>query len=242
MFSWRNSNQLSCDCYSLDTLRLSLWIKFSTPDPQTDPLTVSQRQVWEHLGHFGFFCRRLPLDCNRIPAVLWLGNSFKMAHMQCEKPALCGITYFDDLWKKIHKIKFGLETTDQTHTHSHTHMDLYSMRTHTLTICGTLRHSFTPPSLSHTCIHTNLHSLIWADSGNRSSELARGPGRGGGVEGGWEGDQREDENSRLAEKKQKKKKERRKESFEREEKRKENFLCSWALRIQERDEIWNPSI
>lgn len=129
-----------------------------------------------------------------------------------------------------------------THTHTHTHMDSYSMRTHTLTICGTLRHSFTPPSLSHTCIHTNLHSLIWADSGNRSSELARGPGRGGGVEGGWEGDQREDENSRLAEKKQQKKKERRKESFEREEKRKENFLCCWALRIQEREEIWNPSI
>lgn len=102
------------------------------------------------------------------------------------------------------------------------------MQTHTLTICGTLRHSFSLVlSHTHTCTHTDLHSLIWVDSGNHSSELAGGPGSGGGVEGGERGgDQSEDERSRLAEKKQQKREERRKESLEREEKRKENFLCS----------------
>lgn len=127
--------------------------------------------------------------------------------------------------KKIHKIKFGLETTDQTHTSTHT----YSMQTHTLTICGTLRHSFSL-LLSHTYTHIELHSLIWADSGNRSSELAGGPerevegwiGEGGGQKEG--GDQSKDKSGGLTEKKQQRREEKREESFEREEKRKEYFL------------------
>lgn len=211
-----------------------------SPNSINGPFIASLRWSRECLSTlaFSFFCICLPLDCNCIPAALWVGNFSKWPR---KRPVFCGIAYFDDCKKKkFHKIKFGLETTDQTHTHTRTSTVCKLTHSQFAVHWGILSPSF---SHTHTCTHTDLHSLIWVDSGNHSSELAGGPGSGGGVEGGERGgDQSEDERSRLAEKKQQKREERRKESLEREEKRKENFLCSWAMRIQEGERIWNPSI
>lgn len=233
MFSWRNSNLLYCDCFQC----AHSWPEyvnevFSPSYTNWTPHCVAESSFGKHLDHFGFFCKRLPFDCNRIPAASWLGNSLKWPRCNVKASLMWNHLLWWSLKNKIHKIKFGLETTDQTHTHIHTQGLVQYANSHTHNLWCT-EAFFLPPSLSHTYIHTNLHSLIWADSGNRSSELARGP-RGG--------DQREDESSRLPEKKQQKREEKRKESFEREEKRKEIFFCSWALRIQEGEGIWSPSI
>lgn len=93
------------------------------------------------------------------------------------------------------KVWFGNHRSSahtNTHTDAHKHRGLYSTthsHTHNLWYNEAF---FLPPSLSHSYVHTNLHSLIWADSGNRSTELAGGPGRerragfGGGSKRGQE--------------------------------------------------------
>lgn len=104
------------------------------------------------------------------------------------------------------------------HTHTHKRPVQYAnSHTHNLWYTEAF---FLPASLTHTYTHTNLHSLIWVDSGNRSSELAGGPRRGrrGGT-GEKRGDQSEDESSSLAEKKQQKREEKRKKKVLREKKR-----------------------
>lgn len=153
-----------------------------------------------------------------------IGEYFKTAQMRRESQSSAESLTLMMAEKKLkknpqNKVWFG---DHRSNTHTQGFVQYANSHTHNLWYTEAF---FLPPSLLHTCTHTNLHSLIWADSGNRSSELAGGPGRGGG---GAEkrGDQSEDESSRLAEKKQQKREERRKESFEREEKRKENFLCS----------------
>lgn len=243
MFPCKNSNHLYCDLFiflSVCTLAGCVyeWTSQSEFHKRTlYSLTEVKPGVFEHFGFFLFL--HMPAAWLQLyPSSFVSGEFFKMAQ---KKASLLRNRL---LWwlqkKKFHKIKFGLETTDQTRTHTRTSTVCKLTHSQFAVHWGILSPSF---SHTHTCTHTDLHSLIWVDSGNHSSELAGGPGSGGGVEGGERGgDQSEDERSRLAEKKQQKREERRKESLEREEKRKENFLCSWAMRIQEGERIWNPSI
>lgn len=155
-----------------------------SPNSINGPFIASLRWSRECLSTlaFSFFCICLPLDCNCIPAALWVGNFSKWPR---KRPVFCGIAYFDDCKKKkFHKIKFGLETTDQTRTHTRTSTVCKLTHSQFAVHWGILSPSF---SHTHTCTHTDLHSLIWVDSGNHSSELAGGPGSGGGVEGGERG-------------------------------------------------------
>lgn len=188
MFPCKNSNHLYCDFYfffcQFVHSQAVCMNELHSPNSINGPFIASLRWSRECLSTlaFSFFCICLPLDCNCIPAALWVGNFSKWPR---KRPVFCGIAYFDDCKKKkFHKIKFGLETTDQTRTHTRTSTVCKLTHSQFAVHWGILSPSF---SLTHTCTHTDLHSLIWVDSGNHSSELAGGPGSGGGVEGGERG-------------------------------------------------------
>lgn len=187
MFPCKNSNHLYCDLFiflSVCTLAGCVyeWTSQSEFHKRTlYSLTEVKPGVFEHFGFFLFL--HMPAAWLQLyPSSFVSGEFFKMAQ---KKASLLRNRL---LWwlqkKKFHKIKFGLETTDQTRTHTRTSTVCKLTHSQFAVHWGILSPSF---SHTHTCTHTDLHSLIWVDSGNHSSELAGGPGSGGGVEGGERG-------------------------------------------------------
>lgn len=158
MFPCKNSNHLYCDFFFFCQFVHSQAVcmnELHSPNSINGPFIASLRWSRECLSTlaFSFFCICLPLDCNCIPAALWVGNFSKWPR---KRPVFCGIAYFDDCKKKkFHKIKFGLETTDQTRTH-----------TRTSTVCKLTHSQFAvhwgilSPSFSHTHTHTHWLTLI----------------------------------------------------------------------------------